>query len=355
MKKTAYCSAMLSDSVSQWDRCTFENQLQISYHYEYLETLSEVLEKTPKIGELTDEQISYCAEVKRYLEKIDGDIATTYKLKFRPQKFLAALDEIYEKFDEDGEPNESFLKRAVMTFLLELSRFGEDIQNSDEAEEACSTRLFCAFAEMCCMHSEISLDKGDCTIWKNFKGMTEVTSLPDIRLYSYGIKTTKTATSKSKFPVSVVEVKKSVEKQFGESELLDPLTERLESTDLSSPISSLASSDHSFRKPPIEEYLTNSKSLGQHAGQLLLELHKCQKDYKNCPILTMSGMIIDGTKVFFTVLEMKKKHLNKLENNEELDEDDKALIYYSQPFDLIYSDERSILIDNIMRLNNIEL
>ncbi|CAC5403986.1 unnamed protein product [Mytilus coruscus] len=325
---------MLSDSVSQWDRCTFENQLQISYHYEYLETLSEVLEKTPKIGELTDEQNSYCAEVKRCLEKIDGDIATTYKLKFRPQKFLAALDEIYEKFDEDGEPNELFLKRAVMKFLLELSRFGEDIQNSDEAEEACSTRLFCAFAEMCCMHSEISLDKGDCTIWKNFRGMTEVTSLLDLRLYSYGIKTTKTATSKSKFPISVVEVKKSVEKQFGESELLDPLTER---------------------KPPIEEYLTNSKSLRQHAGQLLLELNKCQKDYKNCPILTMSGMIIDGTKVFITVLEMKKKHLNKLENNEELDEDDKALIYYSQPFDLIYSDERSILIDNIMRLNNIEL
>lgn len=41
----------------------------------------------------------------------------------------------------------------------------------------------------------------------------------------------------------------------------------------------------------------NSTSLGQHAGQLLLELHKCHKDYKNCPILTMSGMIIDGTKV----------------------------------------------------------
>ena len=59
--------------------------------------------------------------------------------------------------------------------------------------------------------------------------------------------------------------------------------------------------------------------------------------------------------VLFTVLEMKKEHLKKLENNEELDEDDKAVIYYSQPFDLIYSDERSILIDNIMRLNNLEL
>ncbi|XP_076110759.1 uncharacterized protein LOC143079367 isoform X1 [Mytilus galloprovincialis] len=346
---------MLSDNVSHWDRCTIENHLHICYHDEYLETVSEVLEKIQKFGELTEEQKSYCAEVKRYLAKIDGNIATTYKLKFRPQKFLAVLDEIYEKFDEDREPTESSLKRAVMKFLLELSRFGEDIRNSDEAEEGCSTRLFCSFAEMCCMHSEISLDKGDCTIWKNFKGLTDVTSLPDIRLYSYGIKTTKTATARSKIPVSVVEVKKSVEKQFGESELLDPLTERLESTDLSSSISSLASSEDSYRKPPIEEYLMNSTSLGQHAGQLLLELHKCHKDYKNCPILTMSGMIIDGTKVLFTVLEMKKEHLKKLENNEELDEDDKAVIYYSQPFDLIYSDERSILIDNIMRLNNLEL
>ncbi|XP_076110760.1 uncharacterized protein LOC143079367 isoform X2 [Mytilus galloprovincialis] len=299
---------MLSDNVSHWDRCTIENHLHICYHDEYLETVSEVLEKIQKFGELTEEQKSYCAEVKRYLAKIDGNIATTYKLKFRPQKFLAVLDEIYEKFDEDREPTES-----------------------------------------------ISLDKGDCTIWKNFKGLTDVTSLPDIRLYSYGIKTTKTATARSKIPVSVVEVKKSVEKQFGESELLDPLTERLESTDLSSSISSLASSEDSYRKPPIEEYLMNSTSLGQHAGQLLLELHKCHKDYKNCPILTMSGMIIDGTKVLFTVLEMKKEHLKKLENNEELDEDDKAVIYYSQPFDLIYSDERSILIDNIMRLNNLEL
>ncbi|XP_063439675.1 uncharacterized protein LOC134720976 [Mytilus trossulus] len=346
---------MLSDSVSQWDRCTIENNLHICYHGEYLETVSEVLEKIPKIEELTEEQKSYCEEVKRYLEKIDGDIATTHKLKFRPQKFLAVLDEIYEKFDEDKQHTELFLKRAVMKFLLDLSRFGEDIQNSEQAEEGCSTRLICSFVEMCCLHSEISLDKGDCTIWKNFQGMTEVTSRPDIRLYSYGIKTAKTAASRSKIPVSVVEVKKSDEKQYGESELLDPLTERLESTDLSSSTSSLASSEDSFRKLPIEEYLMTSKSLGLHAGQLLLELHKCHKDYKNCPILTMSGMIIDGTKVFFTVLEMKSEHLIKLENNEELDEDDKAVIYYSKPFDLIYSDERSILIDNIMRLNNIEL
>lgn len=84
---------------------------------------------------------------------------------------------------------------------------------------------------------------------------------------------------------------------MGESDLFDSLTERLESTHLSSSTSSLASSEDSSRKPPIEGYLSNKKALGQHAGELLLDLYKFRKDYMKGPKLTMPGMIVDGTKV----------------------------------------------------------
>ena len=59
--------------------------------------------------------------------------------------------------------------------------------------------------------------------------------------------------------------------------------------------------------------------------------------------------------MFFTVLEMTWKHYQKLKRNEDLHPDDKAIIYYSQPKDILIESERRLLIADLMRLNNAEL
>lgn len=58
--------------------------------------------------------------------------------------------------------------------------------------------------------------------------------------------------------------------------------------------------------------------------------------------------------VILTLLEMSQDHFNKLKNQQRIEESDKAVIYYSRPFDIIYVNDRNTLIDCFMRLNNIE-
>lgn len=51
---------------------------------------------------------------------------------------------------------------------------------------------------------------------------------------------------------------------------------------------------------------------------------------------------------------MSQDHFDKLKNQQRIEESDKAVIYYSRPFDIIYVNDRNTLIDCFMRLNNIE-
>lgn len=52
---------------------------------------------------------------------------------------------------------------------------------------------------------------------------------------------------------------------------------------------------------------------------------------------------------------MSRKHLEKLKNNQELDDHDEATSYYSPPYDILCEESRGILIENFMRLNNINI
>lgn len=51
---------------------------------------------------------------------------------------------------------------------------------------------------------------------------------------------------------------------------------------------------------------------------------------------------------------MTRKHYQKLKDNEDLDIDDKAIIYYSNPKDILMEPERRTLIKDFMSLNNIQ-
>ncbi|CAC5390616.1 unnamed protein product [Mytilus coruscus] len=58
--------------------------------------------------------------------------------------------------------------------------------------------------------------------------------------------------------------------------------------------------------------------------------------------------------VFVTVLEISRQHYIKLAANKELEDGDKAIIYYSRPFNILNERDRNVLIESFVRLNNMQ-
>ena len=56
----------------------------------------------------------------------------------------------------------------------------------------------------------------------------------------------------------------------------------------------------------------------------------------------------------FTALEMTWNHYQKLKKNTVLEKNDEATIYYSGSRDILWMENRKLLIADFMRLNNIE-
>ncbi|XP_071174910.1 uncharacterized protein [Mytilus edulis] len=100
----------------------------------------------------------------------------------------------------------------------------------------------------------------------------------------------------------------------------------------------------------------NESVLGKHAGELLLDIRSngIRKKNGDTNERIMLGTIIDGTKVYLTLLEMTETHCRKLERQDQLTDTDRACIYYFKPFDIIFEEERNMLIECLMRLNNIK-
>ncbi|XP_063408518.1 uncharacterized protein LOC134692081 isoform X2 [Mytilus trossulus] len=114
--------------------------------------------------------------------------------------------------------------------------------------------------------------------------------------------------------------------------------------------SSMSSEDESRSLKSALELDLGSAVLGQHAGQLLLDIPKMQYTTIKIP-----GMIVKDTKVYFTLLDMSGDHYYKLCKRMTLDKDrDVATIHYSKPLDILIEEERNILIESFMRLNNID-
>ncbi|CAC5371673.1 unnamed protein product [Mytilus coruscus] len=201
---------------------------------------------------------------------------------------------------------------------------------------------------MCCLQTCFLLGKGDQTDWKNLQENKSVTSLPDIRLMKSGLDITRKEEFDSPLVVAVVQMKKDFEVRR-----MDSLCVRLESTSCNSFNSSADSDVESSRRPRIEEFLSR-RVLGQHAGELLLDLHAFVNPTE-MTTLSVPGMIVNKTEVILTLLEISCDHLQKLESGTDILLDQRGTIYYSKPFDIIMDcEDRSVLIDSLMRLNNIE-
>ncbi|CAG2235508.1 unnamed protein product [Mytilus edulis] len=256
------------------------------------------------MGEMNNEQHDYFQKVIEYLLPIDGRIATIDRFKHYPEKFLTVLDQISDELGTK-EPEEFFcrcVRLRVMKFLRNC-------------------------------FLQISVSKADEAIWKNLHGMDRVVSKPDIRLYKHGITTTPEVRTSD----MVVSVK--VKKVFNKDpEELERQLRLMESTHLSNSYSSLSSNQSDDGSSPSIEFDLNKEVLGQHAGELLLDLYECRRR-GDVPMLTMPGMIVDGTKVYMTLLEISNTHFRKLEGNQELTPQDRATIYYSKPLNILQDDE----------------
>ncbi|VDI82408.1 Hypothetical predicted protein [Mytilus galloprovincialis] len=113
------------------------------------------------------------------------------------------------------------------------------------------------------------------------------------------------------------------------------------------------SSDSSENAPKIE-LLLNRAVLGQHAGELLLDLHKFVTKDCDTDKYKMTGMIVKGTMVFVTVLEISRQHYIKLAANKELKDEDKAITTILRPLILLNETDRNVLIESFVRLNNMQ-
>ncbi|VDI33895.1 Hypothetical predicted protein [Mytilus galloprovincialis] len=244
-----------------------------------------------------------------------------------------------------------YIRGRVYKFLCSITDLLDALKvcrNISDAYEGHYTTLFSTFAELCCLNAKLGIFKSDQSTWKNLGGLDKVISQPDIRLFKYGV-FTKSSIDRKRV-VSVVEVKKS--RHHRDLDSSDSDGEACKSTSSVSSVRS-RSSDTSENAPKIE-LLLNRAVLGQHAGELLLDLHKfvtkdCYTDQYKMP-----GMIVKGTMVFVTVLEISRQHYIKLAANKELEDGDKAIIYYSRPFNILNERDRNVLIESFVRLNNMQ-
>ncbi|CAC5426131.1 unnamed protein product [Mytilus coruscus] len=241
----------------------------------------------------------------------------------------------------------------VGCFLKSLRKFTADIKRNPDHRiyDESYTKLLIAFSEMCCLHACFPLGKGDQTDWKNLRENKSVTSRPDIRLMKSGLDITRKEEFDSPLVVAVVQMKIDSDVRG-----MNSLCDRLESTncDSFSSTTSAGSDAGSSQRPRIEEFLSR-RVLGQpgHAGELLLDLHAFVNPTE-MTTLSFPGIIVNKTEVILTLLEISRDHLQKLESATDILLDQRGTIYYSKPFDIMDCEDRSVLIDSLIRLNNIE-
>ncbi|CAC5399312.1 unnamed protein product [Mytilus coruscus] len=303
-------SPQISNFVSEWDIMDVESNFRIFYDSDLLPTSTQLQEKLNFIGQLTGEQVKYADIVKRHLEK--KNLVLFRKLKSLPRnvpcvEFKALIEDILVKL-LDEEPDR-LTRYRIGCFLKSLRSFTADVNRNPDHKiyEESYTKLFIAFSEMCCLHAFFPIGKGDQTDWKNLRENKNVTSQPDIRLMKSGLDVTRKEEFYSLLVVhvAVVQVKKILQ-----------LEKRLESTSCDSFNSGTGSDAGSSQRPRIEEFLSK-RVLGQHAGELLLDLHTLVNPTE-MTTLSFPGMIVNKTEVILTLLEISRDHLQKLESDTDI-------------------------------------
>lgn len=329
----------LTDSVSNWERYHLED-LNIFYAEDFTMDPLEILKQIQTLTDFDEDQLLYIHSVQDWL-KFD---ASVLKLKFQRSVIESTISFLYEKLTK--EPNmvitmkEAFVVQKVKRFIAAYDRLLSEIQDHHrqlKSYEGVYSQFICGFADLCCLET-VNISKTEQTTWTNLRGKT-VRSEADFHFFKLGLQQERTDTC-----VSIVKVKNKMTTKR-KQERQQQRRKRMRSSTLDSSESSSYTSDsstdsegHNRRRPvystedkhapPLILDITNERVIGQHGGELLLNLNKFYGDLET-DTLTLPGMIVIETSVIFTLLEMSKKHLEKLKNNDELDNQDEATIYYS--------------------------
>ncbi|XP_076105236.1 uncharacterized protein LOC143073508 [Mytilus galloprovincialis] len=116
--------------------------------------------------------------------------------------------------------------------------------------------------------------------------------------------------------------------------------------------SSVEDGEKDSTEPPQIYTKVNTDILAQHGGDLLIHRQLyCSTLSSSTVYLYLPGMIVAGTEVIFTLMQIHRKHLMQLK--EQKDTDLRATIYYSKPKDLFKKEDRDELVEAFTRLSNI--
>ncbi|CAC5406384.1 unnamed protein product [Mytilus coruscus] len=344
----------LNKCVSKWTISQVENYLNIYYHNDYLPNPLDVLRKIESLSEeLTKEETSYIQKVKKY---VTFNVENHDKFLFNSDNLKENVDQTLKELKTETNIN---VRKKVMKFTKAFKKLVQDIESTrihKKAYDGNFTKFVGTFAELCCLEVDFSLSESDETVWENLKGIPKVISKPTIRFLNDGIGDSNDDDDDYEcdgMVVPVVQVKTNYDLTHGLSwRKRRKISGHPLSCSSNQRTSEFKKYKDKVREPTHLEVRLNTMVLGQHAGELLLDLRRhCTDEDK--PKLTMPGMIVDDTKIFFTVLEISSTHYKKLKENIELEDQDKAIIYYSTPLDILLREDRNVLIDNFIRLNNI--
>ncbi|VDI15700.1 Hypothetical predicted protein [Mytilus galloprovincialis] len=366
----------LPDSVSEW-KLKHSNKLNIYYQKKYLSTPVDVILKTGNVKELSYLQKKYIKVLQSYLHfdavhKRNADkvpIHRFYDDYMKPElekilRTVLAKPPDGDKIHEESKENTSIVERVkfcVEDFIYELLIFlRRTLHPHSNVTEGMYSSLFRSFAAMCHLRPRNGDEYPSC-----FKGLmgADVSSKPNYRLCTRHM-----SNVEDKDPYTVVSVVKLEKSDMDdENELFrkrhkqscnrcssssedEPLRKKTKRSVKMESSSSMSSEDESRSLKSALELDLGSAVLGQHAGELLLDIPKMQYTTIKIP-----GMIVKDTKVYFTLLDMSGDHYYKLCKRMTLDKDrDVATIYYSKPLDILIEEERNILVESFMRLNNID-
>ncbi|CAC5361441.1 unnamed protein product [Mytilus coruscus] len=325
----------LPKSTSQWDMLFLE-KLGISYNNEYhaspLDILDMINSKTGCFGSLRDEQTEYIGDLKETLG-FDISLKESSENEQTPEQF-ALTDVVLPKLEEEllkirqhyssrkrvMSIPEEFVKVVALILRYELGRY-KSVKRMGPATEDLYVTVFNIFARMC----GVETIPGSLWRTKMEVGNTDVTSTADILIV----------------PV----------------ECLDSFRKDYPVADSVAVVSVVEGKRFSSR--PEEQLVTQNsiydyvdhKTLGQHGGKLLLHLQNYNNKLTRGRRL-LPGIIVMGTEVIFTVLEIEPKHLSQVYSEDSVDS--RAKIYYSKPKDFLKKADRDVLMEAIMRLNNIK-
>ncbi|CAC5418090.1 unnamed protein product [Mytilus coruscus] len=347
-------------SVSNWTLRHVE-RLNISYASEYLEDPFDLFEKIGRqINPLSDLQRKYTGKVKSLLnfdangpenrqEIYTRDICSDLNHQIIDQLETLKVENKTCSTDNKDIFVDSMAKIRAFDFILELSnilKFYKNIYQLMKYHVAIATEesgklyvpMISKLAELCQLRAESG--KGRRSQWLHLLD-NDVYSEPDLRLYKKGMSLVDSVVEGPDTCVTVTAHQRN-------------FCQRLNETHSKRSINETIIFNEDIQSPRLLQNL-NESILGKHAGELLLDIRSNGLRKKNGDTneLIILGTIIDGTKIYLTVLEMTETHCRKLERQDQLTDTDRACIHYVKPFDIIFEEERNMLIECLMHLNNI--